>query len=311
MGSNFEISIRSSEAIQVYNAQMHHKKNLLHKKEEIIKVLERESAHAERILQKIMVEAETTNRAMQYEKYGKLLIAQLHLIKRGDTMTLVEDFTSDSRDLIEIPLDPNLTPVKNAQRYFEKAEKSRHATEEQHQRIAELMQQQKSISYLIEQLEEVVTSDDLQHFGEENRKELVQFGLRTKNSGQVKKEESLPFRVFTVVGGFQVWAGKSGENNDLLSTRYTAKNDLWFHARGVGGSHVVLKVGTGKGEVSKQAIEQAAAIAAYYSKMKKSKLVPVAMCEGKYVRKPKGAPVGTVTLEREKILFVEAGLPHA
>jgi predicted ribosome quality control (RQC) complex YloA/Tae2 family protein len=158
-------------------------------------------------------------------------------------------------------------------------------------------------------MEDIVTSDDLHRFAEENRKELSKFGMKTKESGQVKKEEPVPFRVFTVAGGFQVWAGKSGENNDLLSTRHTAKNDLWFHARGVGGSHVVLKVGTGKGEVSKQAIEQAAAIAAYYCKMKKSKLVPVAMCEGKYVRKPKGVPAGTVTLEREKTLFVEPGLP--
>ena len=133
--------------------------------------------------------------------------------------------------------------------------------------------------------------------------------MKTEKSGQVRKEEQLPFRVFTVTGGFQVWAGKSGENNDLLSTRHTAKNDLWFHARGVGGSHVVLKIGTGKGEVSKQAIDQAAAIAAYYSKMKKSKLVPVTMCEGNYVRKPKGVPAGTVTVEREKTIYAEPGLP--
>ena len=112
-----------------------------------------------------------------------------------------------------------------------------------------------------------------------------------------------------MAGGFQVWAGKSGENNDLLSTRYTKHNDLWFHARAVGGSHVVLKMGTGKGEVSKHAMEQAAAIAAYYSKMKGGKLVPVSMCEGKYVRKPRGAPPGTVRIEREKTLFVEPRLP--
>ncbi len=159
-------------------------------------------------------------------------------------------------------------------------------------------------------MEEVVTEDDLHLFVKENQEELAKFGIKTKKSGHVKKEESLPFRVFTVAGGFQVWAGKSGENNDLLSTRHTAKNDLWFHARGVGGSHVVLKIGTGKGEVSKKAIEQAAAVAAYYSKMKNSKLVPVAMCEGKYVRKPKGVPAGTVTLEREKTIFVEPALPE-
>ena len=243
------------------------------------------------------------------ELFGKLLISQLHLLNKGETTAVVEDFVSGSNEIVEIPLDQHLTPAKNAERYFEKADKSRHAVEEQHRRIVELTQQQKSISTLLERMEEITTTDELKHFGEENKRELSQFGLKAEKSGQVKKEEQLPFRVFTVTGGFQVWAGKSGENNDLLSTRHTAKNDLWFHARGVGGSHVVLKIGTGKGEVSKQAIEQAAAIAAYYSKMKKSKLVPVTMCEGKYVRKPNGVPAGTVTVEREKTIFAEPALP--
>ena len=293
-----------SEGIYTFRAHAYHEKTILHEKEEIMKVLEREQDHRERTLKKIAA-------AALYEKFGKLLIAQLHLIKKGDTTALVEDFVDRSSDIIEIPLDPHLTPAKNAERYFEKAGKSRHAAEEQRQRMAELTEQQKSVSQLLTRMEDVITADDLHHFAEENRIELSKFGLKTKKSGQLKKEELLPFRLFSVAGGFQVWAGKSGENNDLLSTRHTAKNDLWFHARGVGGSHVVLKVGTGKSEVSKQAIEQAAAIAAYYSKMKKSKLVPVAMCEGKYVRKPKGVPAGTVTLEREKTLFVEPGLPQS
>ncbi len=139
---------------------------------------------------------------------------------------------------------------------------------------------------------------------------FTELGIRIDKKGHSKKQEPVLFRVFTVEGGFQVWAGKSSDNNDLLTTRHTAKNDLWFHARGVGGSHVTLKVGTGKGEISKQAIEQAAGIAAYYSKMKNSKLVPVTMCEGKYVRKPKGAPSGTVTVEREKTIFAEPKLPE-
>ena len=246
---------------------------------------------------------------MQYELFGKLLISQLHLLKKGETTAVVEDFVSGSNALVEIPLDQYLTPAKNAERYFDKAEKSRHAIEEQQHRIAELTQRQKSISLLLDRMEDISTSEDLKHFAEENRTALSQIGLKTEKSGQMRKEELLPFRVFTVTGGFQVWAGKSSENNDLLSTRHTAKNDLWFHARGVGGSHVVLKIGTGRGEVSKQAIEQAAGIAAYYSKMKKSKLVPVTMCEGKYVRKPKGVPAGTVTVEREKTIYAEPGLP--
>jgi predicted ribosome quality control (RQC) complex YloA/Tae2 family protein len=298
-----------SDAIQTYRANLYHEKNVLQEKEDIVRVLEREREHTERTLHKIAAEAEKPNRAEQYELFGKLLIAQLHLLKKGETIALAEDFVSGSNALVEIPLDPHLAPAKNAERYFEKAKKSRHAREEQQHRIAEMTQRQKSISLLLDRMEELSTADDLKQFTGKNRKALSQFGLKAEKTGQIKKEELLPFRVFTVAGGFQVWAGKSGENNDLLSTRHTAKNDLWFHARGVGGSHVVLKIGTGKGEVSKQAIEQAAAIAAYYSKMKKSKLVPVTMCEGKYVRKPKGAPAGTVTVEREKTIFAEPALP--
>jgi predicted ribosome quality control (RQC) complex YloA/Tae2 family protein len=272
--------------------------------------LERERDHAKHTLHKIAEEAEKPNRAQQYELFGKLLIAQLYLLKKGETTAVVEDMISGSNTLVEIPLDPHLTPAKNAERYFEKAEKSRHATEEQQHRIAELTQRQASLSLLSDRMEEITSADDLKQFTDENRRALAQFGLKADKSGPMKKEELLPFRVFTVTGGFQVWAGKSGENNDLLSTRHTAKNDLWFHARGVGGSHVVLKIGTGKGEVSKQAIEQAAGIAAYYSKMKKSKLVPVTLCEGKYVRKPKGVPAGTVMVEREKTIFAEPALPR-
>lgn len=298
-----------SEAIQTYRANLYHEKSVLHEKEDVCHALERELTHTEHTLHKIAEEGEKPNRAKQYELFGKLLISQLHLLKKGDVTAVVEDFVSGTNALVEIPLDQHLTPAKNAERYFEKAEKSRHAMEEQHRRFVDLTRRQKSISMLLDSMEEISSADDLKNFTEGNRKTLLQFGLKTEKSGQVKKEELLPFRVFTVAGGFQVWAGKSSENNDLLSTRHTAKNDLWFHARGVGGSHVVLKIGTGKGDVSKQAIEQAAAIAAYYSKMKKSKLVPVTMCEGKYVRKPKGAPAGTVRVEREKTIFAEPALP--
>ena len=300
-----------SEAIQTFRANLYHKKNVLQEKEDIVRVLERECEHAARTLRKIAEEAEKPNRAEQYELFGKLLISQLHLLNKGETTAVAEDFVSGSNALVEIPLDPHLTPSKNAERYFEKAVKSRHAREEQQHRIADMEERQKSISLLLDGMEEISTAEDLKHFTEKHRKVLLQFGFKTEKTGHIKKEEQLPFRVFTVAGGFHVWAGKSGENNDLLSTRHTAKNDLWFHARGVGGSHVVLKIGTGKGEVSKQAIEQAAAIAAYYSKMKKSKLVPVTMCEGKYVRKPKGAQAGTVTVEREKTIFAEPSLPLA
>jgi len=93
--------------------------------------------------------------------------------------------------------------------------------------------------------------------------------------------------------------------------KYAKQNDLWFHARGAGGSHVILRRGTGKGEPGKEAIEQTASIAAYYSQARASKIVPVVMTERKYVRKRKGAPDGEVLVEREKLLFVKPKLPES
>lgn len=300
-----------SEAIIAFRAQVRHEKTYIHEKDGIVKILRHELDHAEKKLHTLTGEINNFNNADQYETFGKLLIAHLHLFKKGDTSVVVENYEQTPPELVEIPLDGYLTPSKNAERYFAKAEKARHARIEVHKRIADLSHRKNSLVQLLALLQDAVTMEDVREFIHENEHSLLEFGWKKKASGKGDSRDSIPFRVFVVAGGFHVWAGKNGENNDLLSTRHTAKNDLWFHARGAGGSHVVLKVGTGKGEVSKQAIEQAAGIAAYYSKLKNSKLVPVSMCEGKYVRKPKGVPAGTVTIEREKTIFAEPGLPQS
>ena len=129
--------------------------------------------------------------------------------------------------------------------------------------------------------------------------------LVSKKSGK----ELPPFRIFSVVGGYEVWVGKSSANNDLLTMKYAKPNDLWFHVRGASGSHTVLKVPGGSEKPPKEAIRQAASIAVYYSKMRKAGRVPVAYCERKYVRKPKGMAAGAVILEREEVIFVEPKLP--
>ncbi|HET9887664.1 MAG TPA: fibronectin-binding domain-containing protein, partial [bacterium] len=85
--------------------------------------------------------------------------------------------------------------------------------------------------------------------------------------------------------------------------------DIWFHARGAQGSHAVLRISSGKGEPTKAILQAAAAIAAHHSKARNSKLVPVAYTEKRFVRKPRGAPVGTASMQREKVIFVEPKLP--
>ena len=118
---------------------------------------------------------------------------------------------------------------------------------------------------------------------------------------------ALPYREF-MIDGYQVWVGKSARHNDDLTLHYAGKNDLFFHARDVAGSHVILKV-QGNKPVPKPTLEKVAALAAWYSKRKTDSLCPVAYTQRKYVRKPKGAPPGTVVMEREKVLLVKPELP--
>ncbi len=245
----------------------------------------------------ITEDAAESARADAYERAGSLLMANLTLIRKGDRKALI--------DAEMIALDPKLSPIQNAQRYFDRAKRSRLAARQAVARLDSLREEIALGERLLSALEDVTTSEEVKTFVQENGEELERFGIGAKS----EKHSQLPFRIFTVEGGFEVWAGKSSENNDLLTLHHAKPNDLWFHARGSSGSHVLLKVGTGKGEPGKKAKEQAAGIAAYYSKMKNAKMVPVAMTEKKYVRKPKGAPPGTVVLEREKVIFAEPGLP--
>ena len=108
--------------------------------------------------------------------------------------------------------------------------------------------------------------------------------------------------------GFEVLAGKTDADNDLLSLRVAAPNDLWFHVHRLPGSHVILRPLTGE-RPDNSVIKQAAAIAAWHSKARQAGTVPVSYTEAKHVGKPRGAKPGSVTIKREKIVKVRPGLP--
>lgn len=118
------------------------------------------------------------------------------------------------------------------------------------------------------------------------------------------------FRIYRLESGFEVWVGKDSESNDLLSFKYTGRNDLWFHVRGSSGSHTVLKLPLDADTVPKEIIKKAASIAAFHSKSRNAKIVPVAYTQAKHVQKYKGAESGSVVVKNEKIVKVEPGLPE-
>ena len=273
-----------------------------HDAEAILTPLRAEIEKARRAFRASGEDAAGASRAEEYEEFGNALLGSLGALRKG-----TRSFETEIGGVpVAIPLEPALSPLENAQKYFARAKRARAAADETSRRREELRSRIERGEGLLAEAERVIHGGGGEEFLEAHGEELREFGL-----GRTGRPEDLPpFRLFTVEGGFEVWAGKNGANNDLLTLRHAKPDDLWFHARGGSGSHVVLKVGTGKGEPPKRAIEQAAAIAAYYSKMKTAGTVAVAMTEKRYVRKPRGAPAGTVAIEREKVLFVKPALPH-
>ncbi len=243
------------------------------------------------------------SRSERYEHWGHLLMASLSALRPGESTAVVPDVFSTGEP-VSIPLDPALSAVENAQSYYARARRNREARRYAEERMEGARAEAQKLSAMIAQLEQATTRREVEAF----RREFAG-AIESYVSGPGGHTGGVPFRRLLVDGDLEVWVGRNAGQNDALTLRHARKFDLWFHARGVSGSHVVLRLPGRAAQPTRVAIEQAAAIAAFFSEAKTSGLVPVQMAERKYVRKPKGAPPGAVVVEREEVLLVEPGLP--
>ena len=220
------------------------------------------------------------------EEIGHLIMANLHLIPQREKKVVLQDFYTNEE--ITIQLKSNLSAQENATYYYKK-QKSRI------KEIEELVSRSKQANSEIETLK--VDIDKIRNA--QSLKDLKPF-IKVQVA---EKENKIPFYVFDK-NGFEIWVGKNAHNNDLLTTKYAHKNDIWLHAKGVSGSHVIIRNNNNK-LVPSEVIERAAQLASYYSKAKGSGWVPVAYVQKKFVRKPKGAEPGQVVVEKENTLIVQ------
>lgn len=228
----------------------------------------------------------------QYRLWADLIMANLGSISQGQTNVTLPDLYDPSR-LVRIKLKADRSPQKNAELYYSKSRNQE--IEVQHLKRL-LHEREKEIERIRASLEELHATTNLKGV----RRHAKNTGIGTE---QKKQSKPLPYREYTFMG-FKIWIGKNASANDQLTTKYTFKEDLWLHARDVAGSHVVIKKQSGK-EFPHPVIERAAQLAAFYSKRKNESLCPVIFTARKFVRKPKGAPAGVVTVEREEVIMVE------
>jgi predicted ribosome quality control (RQC) complex YloA/Tae2 family protein len=243
-------------------------------------------------LQKTSGKLEELQSDDHYKAWGDLVMANLHSIEPGAKSVRVGNFYNNN-EIIEIPLDKNLSPQKNAERYYRKGKN-----------------QQIEIVKLKEGLEK--KSKELADL--ESRLTSAEEATGIRSLPDVKENQSsitvsLPYRQFEFKG-FRIWVGKDARTNDELTLKYSFKEDLWLHVRDDSGSHVLIKHQAGK-TFPKDVIEYAASIAAFFSKRKTESLCAVIVTPKKFVRKKKGTPAGAVVVDREDVILVEPHNPNS
>jgi predicted ribosome quality control (RQC) complex YloA/Tae2 family protein len=235
---------------------------------------------------------------------GDLLMAHLHLLEVGQRSAEVEDFYLGGQ--ITLKLDPQLSPQENAARYYEKHKERRQRQAYLESQLAETEEQIESSARHAEAFARLLPPERLslgpQGLKNEELAALKAFA-RDSAGAQEGQPGSRPFRTFDKMG-YEILAGKNAQNNDELTFRVAAKQDLWLHAKDVTGSHVVIRRKGGK-DIPPEVLEYAARLAAYFSRRRGDTLTPVQYTLRKYVRKRKGDPPGMVVLDREEVMLVE------
>lgn len=229
---------------------------------------------------------EDTEKREKYRIYGELINTYGYGVAPGEKS--FEALNYYTNEMITIPLDPTLTPIENGKKYFEKYSKLKRTAENLSGIIEE-------VSAEVAHLESVLTSMDIARNEEdltEIKEELIQAGyIRFKSGGKKAKITSTPFHYISS-DGFDIYVGKNNLQNDRLTFDFASGNDWWFHAKKIPGSHVVLK--TNGREVPDRTFEEAARLAAHYSKGGNTERVEVDYTIKKNIKKPANAKPGFV-----------------
>ena len=243
-----------------------------------------------------------TEKRDKYRVYGELLNTYGYGAEPGaKSLTCPNYYTGED---LTIPLDPTLTAGENAKKYFEKYNKLKRTFEA----LSELTLETKAE---VEHLESISTSLDIAQKEDDLvqiREELIESGyLHRKGGGRAKKVKitSVPFHYISS-DGYDIYVGKNNYQNDELTFRFASGGDWWFHAKGIPGSHVVVKA---KGaELPDATFEDAARLAAYYSRGRGSEKVEVDYTEKKNVKKPAGAKPGFVVYYTNYSMMIDSDI---
>lgn len=235
-----------------------------------------------------------TENAEEFRQKGELLTTYLTLVPNNQDQVELDNYYTNEK--IVIALDKSLTPSQNAQRYFKKYQKLKEAVKH----LTGLIQETKDTITYLESVETALNHASISDI-EDIREELVETGFVKRRTRDKRHKRKKPEQYLASDGKTIIMVGRNNLQNDELTFKMAKKGELWFHAKDIPGSHVLIKDNLNPSDEVKT---DAAELAAYYSKARLSNLVQVDMIEAKKLNKPTGGKPGFVTYTGQKTLRV-------
>ncbi|GIX47969.1 MAG: hypothetical protein KatS3mg131_2180 [Candidatus Tectimicrobiota bacterium] len=238
---------------------------------------------------------------LPYQRYGTLLLGQQ--LPRGATQATVIDYYHPEQPLLTIPLDPRKSVRDNAEAYFRKYRKAKNGLAKVEALLAQGTAEAERLTAL---LAEAAQSQDVAQL--QALAQALAPQLPAASPAAAPAPQAVPYRTFTSSDGYRLYCGKSAQGNAWLLRQVARPDDLWFHAYGRRGAHVVLKVPP-HGQVPARTLQEAAALAAFYSQGREAATVAVMYAQVKDVRASRGGGPGQVQVQRYRLLEVTPALP--
>ncbi|MCM3569123.1 NFACT RNA binding domain-containing protein [Neobacillus mesonae] len=265
---------------------------------DIERLIINEKEKNEKKIEKLEATLKDAEQAEKFQRYGELLTANLYAARKGMKEIQVLNYYDEAGGTITIPLDPRKSPSENAQKYFSKYQKAKNAVTIVIEQIAHAEEEAAYFENLLQQVE-TASPKDLQ----EIREELIEGGYireRQKRHGKKTHNAKPMLDHFLSTDQTEIIVGKNNKQNDYLTNKLAARDEIWLHTKDIPGSHVVIR----SKEPSDQTVLEAAMLAAYFSKARNSSSVPVDFTKVRHVKKPSGAKPGFVIYEQQQTIYV-------
>lgn len=269
----------------------------------LLRRLRGEVARAERLSSRLVEEAALYSQADLHGRKGQLLLSNRTTIRRGQRVVELPDYTDPAKGYLQIEIDPAFCIEDNAKRYFALQRKAKRGVELVRRRLDEAADRLVRLRGLMQETEAAKERGELERIESTLAPLARRLRVPDRAMRSARTSEGPEPRCFRSSDGLSILVGRSGPGNDHLTWRLARSHDLWLHAQGIPGSHVLVRLEKGK-QPPPRTLREAAQIAAYYSRARGQVKVPVDYALRKYLRKPKAAAPGVVLVTQERTIIV-------